>query len=431
MIDYKVVMNHWGRYMNFGVATLQFNSIIFRVVVGFLVGAPLEAIAISSSIEYWLNLILEVPTGYLADKYGRVPMALLGHVFVILGILCCYIAIIPGIEIQTSYNLFILSGIFIGFFKPLISGSVDAFYQTALENSSDSDGKKSGVLKNSFMLSRQSGRKIGMIFIIAAFTLIYLLSLYDLARHVYLAGIGLWIMTFSLLYSDYRKLGDKSSVEIKSLSVLKQFIGNTTIWRSIFYSISYGLTSGIVLGFYLVSLGRGIQGQEKWLAMISFMIFSQGVVWLFASSFLDKVKSFFKLKFEHAELGFGLFLYFIQIICSVLFFLFWDEKNIIVIIGFTAIFGLVVRLAIFGFQGISKNLLVSQIPKENYSMSLSLLSMPIYAVTGVYSMYLWFFKEGAPSLSELFSTLIILNVTLFIIASILYFASSKDSREAF
>ena len=88
------VLKSLGIYKAVNASAVQFNSIVFRVVVGFLAGVPAEIIALIPAIEFILNFLLEVPAGYLADKYGRVPFAIIGHITVILGLTCGYVALL-------------------------------------------------------------------------------------------------------------------------------------------------------------------------------------------------------------------------------------------------------------------------------------------------------------------------------------------------
>ena len=70
------ILRRMGLYRALNASAVQFNSIVFRVVVGFLAGVPGEIVALIPAIEFFLNFLLEIPSGYLADRYGRIPFAI-------------------------------------------------------------------------------------------------------------------------------------------------------------------------------------------------------------------------------------------------------------------------------------------------------------------------------------------------------------------
>ena len=162
------ILKSLGIYRALHASAVQFNSIVFRVVVGFLAGVPVEIVALIPAIEFTLNFLLEVPAGYLADKYGRIPFAIIGHVTVILGLSCGYIALLGLTNPDATHALFVFHGIFIGFTRPLTSGSVEAFYQDALERIPQENGSKN-VIDKSFTLSKKYGKHLTTIAVVMAF----------------------------------------------------------------------------------------------------------------------------------------------------------------------------------------------------------------------------------------------------------------------
>ena len=76
MVDHGI--RRLGLFNAFFESGVTYNSIIFRVVVGVMGRIPLEAVAIVTTLEFLLNSVLEVPLGYVADKYGRVKSTIVG-----------------------------------------------------------------------------------------------------------------------------------------------------------------------------------------------------------------------------------------------------------------------------------------------------------------------------------------------------------------
>ena len=153
----NIAIKRLGYFKACHSSAVQFNSIVFRVVVGFLADVPVEIIALVTSIEFFLNFILEIPAGFIADRYGRVKLAILGLLSGIVGLFSSYIAL-TNLLGSYSYTLFILQGVFIGFTRPLVSGSIEAFYQDSIKKLTSQEDIEKNVEQKSFTLSDAYGR---------------------------------------------------------------------------------------------------------------------------------------------------------------------------------------------------------------------------------------------------------------------------------
>ena len=152
-----------------------------------------------------------------------------------------------------SALLFVLHGIFIGFTKPLVSGSVDAFYQDAVKREEARGEHQDGY--HSFTLSSNFGKYFTTIGIVVAFSLIYVLQQLNMAHHTFLFGIVLWGGALMRLVIDYRVLGDQYS-EPSSLSDLFSIFNKRKAIVATFHNLSI-LAVAVVISFYFImSIGR-------------------------------------------------------------------------------------------------------------------------------------------------------------------------------
>lgn len=407
-----------GVYLALNASAVQFNSIVFRVVVGFLIGAPLEVIAYITYIEYALNTILEIPTGRLADKYGRVPMAILGHLTVIIGLSCGYTASSGFIEDDQLIHLFyIMHGVFIGFCRPLLSGSVDAFYKDAMKKLGEAQADLG------FSLSVRYGKYLTTFYIALAFILLIGFHYTIGAQHAFIVGIILWIATGLKLFSDYKEFGDSNKTTTETKEIFSKFFSNKNILVSTFYNLFQWMIKCIVFGYFLVSFGREFSEASPillWGAMASFMIGAQGFGWILKSSIIPKLVGNMK------ERNY-IILFFMGSALSGLigrYALMDGNLSMLSIIGFF-IFGMLVFSSMSALDRYSKDKLTKEVESSDYAMFLSIQNMPGYLFVVIHGLYYAHFKDGAPSLDEIFFQVSVLSV----LCSVIVWGLSKNSNQ--
>ncbi len=415
------VIKSLGIYYALNASAVQFNSIVFRVVVGFLVGAPLKAVAYITCIEYLLNFILEVPTGRIADKYGRIPMAIIGHVSVILGLSCGYVAASGFINDENTIHIFyMLHGVFIGFCRPLISGSIDGFYKDAMKRKGESEADLG------FSISSKYGRYLTTIYITLAFIVLIVFDQTLGAQHAFVPGILLWVMTTHRLYKDYLSFGDSSiKTETPIKKIFQVFKQNRNILVSTYYNFAQWVIKYLVFGYFLVTFGREFAGQSKslqWMTMIAFMLGSQGFGWILKSVVIPKM--IYKMSEKQYLTTFLAASFFAGLLgLSTL-----DTSNLSV--NFTVavfIFGMFTFAAMSAVERYSKDKLTKEVASTDYAMFLSIQNMPGYTFVVLHGLYYIFLGTGTPSLNEIFSQVAITSI-MFIIG--VYILDKSKERGA-
>ena len=400
-----------GIYNAVMAASVQFNSAVFRAVVGVLANVPPSTVAIITAIEFFLNFILEVPTGYLADKYGRIPSAILGHLSVMVGLSCGYTALIMGGQGTLPELLFILHGVFIGFTKPLISGSVDAFYQDAVTREVDKGLHQNG--DNSFTLSKAFGKYFTTIAVVGAFSSIYFLHQYGLAHHAFLFGIVLWGIALLRLLFDYRILGDRYSMPSRLPELITK-LNSKKVFYATGYNTSVFAVMVVIAGYFLLSIGREFSASarigdfETWTLMFLFFLGSQGLGWIVKGQVLPKIIN------KMSPKRYITLFYFCLIVSSVAFCLTFKSLSFYGLCVVTTLYGLIYFTSASAIQAVSRNMLLKEVPRRDYAMSLSIYNMPGFLWVSGYSVYLTKFRSGAPTLEEAFITVSII-AALFLI----------------
>lgn len=410
------ILKSLGIYKALHASAVQFNSIVFRVVVGFLADVPVEIIALIPAIEFTLNFLLEVPAGYLADKYGRIPFAIIGHVTVILGLSCGYIALLELTNPDVTHALFVFHGVLIGFTRPLTSGSVEAFYQDALERIPQENGSKN-VIDKSFTLSKKYGKHLTTIAVVMAFLAIYLFHETVGAHHAFVLGIGLWILTLIKLICDYKNFGDVQDQQSDTVSIFDAFRASHRALISVFYSLSSFMLMGIVMGYFIVALGRDIVDQNSfayWSMIVSFMIASQGLGWIAKSYILPYlIQSFNEKKYLSI-------FYFVLFALGFVLQTAFDSLNTGLSIFLIFVFGMVFFTALSAIQSVSQNMLLSEVERKDYAMALSIQNMPGLLFIGLYSFCLVIYKNGCPEVGEIFVSVSAISLVFLLLHLITY-----------
>ena len=400
------ILERLGTYRALNAATVQFNSVVFRVVVGFLAGIPAHIVATIPAIEFVINFLLEIPTGRLADRFGRIPLAIIGHIAVILGLSCGYVALnIHSVNPELAYTLFILHGVFIGFNKPLTSGSVEAFYQDALHRCED---RNEDLLYKSMTISKKYGKYLTTVAIVLSFASIFVMKESIGAHHAFVIGIILWALTLLKLYQDYSHLGDVTNEPTKINSILKMIVTSRRSWISIFYSTSAFTLIGLVMGYFIVAIGREETGHLRWTLIIAFMLSSQGLGWIVKSHILPNLIN------KISEKNYLSIFYLSLSLLGILLYYFFRNLNPFLLIVFISILGITFMTAVSAISSVAHNIIMSEVKKDDFAFAISVQSMPGYLVISLMSYIFSIYFDGTPSTEGIVLTMSVLSGGFFL-----------------
>jgi MFS family permease len=201
------------------------------------IGFNLTKIAILFAIKSITQIILEIPSGYIADKIGKVKTLVISLIFEILGLAI--------ILFKTDFNYIIISHIFLGFGFALFSGADSALvYETLKKLKKEKEYKK--------VYGRCNG--IAEISIIISTALASLIILEGLKLTIILTIITLIIATIITLtikepYIKIKKTKIKSEF-INLYKIVKESLYNSKIMSIFIYSFFIMGFSNIIYSFY-------------------------------------------------------------------------------------------------------------------------------------------------------------------------------------
>ncbi len=395
---------------------IQFNSVVFRVIVGVAGYLPLESIGLVTAIEYILNVLLEVPAGFISDRIGQAKSAKIGMILIAGGLFSIFFAIVFRSNSVLSNVLIIMDGIFLGIGKPFLSGSVEAYYQAKIVKFGDSEKDKIKV-ETSFITSKQFGKYIPSLGLLLSFLLLFLLEKYHLG---YLAiGMGglSWIGLFIWFSLVTRELGSDVTTEGKHQLMSPRVVIRTfftlKIFKSNLISLSYWGLGGIIMHYLIVSVGREFKGEfNELFSIASFMFGSFFCGWYISGTLLPRVIKKVKLDLFVNCLIVGHFL-----INLLALFYFRSSPSYLSINLFLFVFGCVFMPLLSGLGSVASNSLLKQVKSEDYAKCLSIQNMYGFTLIGLYSLYVTITSEGAPGLEDIF----VFNIALALVLLIVFF----------
>jgi len=405
-----------GVFRSLYASAVQFNSVLFRVIVGVLAlsfGVPADTVALVTLIEFSLSGILEVPCGYVADRVGRVPSIILSLLLIMTGLTCVYVALVFNSEMART--LFIAHGILLGIGKPLNSGSIEAFYQDALKMRCQNDAHEK-IAATSLTASQSYGRYFTTVAVIAAFILIWAFGRLQWLPHTFLFGITLYAACIVTLWRDYVQLGDgDKKLHVSSLgNIFKMTFLESSARKAAIYNLSFWMVTATIAGYLPLSLGRE-QGQStqlmQWSFMAAFVFGYSAFGWILKGHLLPSLVQRMTPR-QYLLIFYGLIL-----LASIGFLGIYQNTPVIGQIIYTFLFGSLFLAATSAIQNASMNQLMSNIKKQDYATALSFQNIPGYLWVGAYSLYLSKFRGGAPSVREALITVIVI-CCLFVLITV-------------
>lgn len=185
--------NLWPFYTHSLILNLSKVIMPFYVLYFFSIGFSFFQIALIGTVRSVVSLIFEVPTGAIADIYGRKTSVIMGY----------FLMSVSVATVILTNNLYILAGIFAlnALFETLVSGADDAWAVDLAE-------KDDGNLTDSYFLKKRTFRNIGMV--IAPLVAGLVVKHYGMTNLWLIYGMGIFIATLFLIFAK-----NTNHVEIK------------------------------------------------------------------------------------------------------------------------------------------------------------------------------------------------------------------------
>lgn len=271
----------WPFYLN-GLFMILLIHIPFYVLYFNSIGFSASQIGILMAVWPLASLLFEVPTGAIADLYGRKFSVRLG-VF-LMGIL------LISFFFFTNYYLIMLTFILLGISQTFVSGSFEAWVVDLLK------AKKMKKFLHSFFSKRHSISNLGIV--LSGFVGAFLVSKFGL-RIIWIASGTSFLLSwffFSFAEEIYKKNGPHIKISLK------------IIWKQSKDSIKYGYKHHVLFYLFIIafvfSISLALRGFISWTPLLksfNFPDYSFGYLWsalgvvgvfapLLANKFLKKNK---------------------------------------------------------------------------------------------------------------------------------------------
>ncbi len=389
-----------GLFNAFYESAVTFNSIGFRVVVGVMGLIPAEAVAIVTTLEFILNGLLEVPMGYVGDRFGRVGSTIVGIFLIMLALACIYAALLTD-NPQVKVLLIYLDGVLLGFAKPLISGSMHAYYEDAIRHYAGSDPTLNEQIVNSFTKSSQFGRFVPLIATVAAVLALYSLASWWSVEHIFIIGIGIYVYVAYRVLVDARFFGYRQEVPQKGAmrTLLPIFLHSRAARFAVFLRVAFYMLGVVIAGYMIVSLLRLVNQSSPyfWPMLISFAI----------AYALAPVLRGYLLTPLHRRLGQQ------RYVRSLLWVQALAAFSMVGVVATQSLLALTIAVffytlcffVTYGALGLISIDILNPVVDSTYrATALSVLNIPAFIGVGLYSSYLVQWRGGAPEVAEMYAT---------------------------
>ena len=397
----SILIRNLGWYQATYAAGSQYTGLVLRMVIGVLSGVSATALSINFMLEFGINFILEVPAGWFADRTSRVRCALFG----LFGLIICPIIYFFAVLLAQYYPnlstaLIILDGVLVGVSGPLISGSVEGFYQALIDHHAHGDRNSISQAKRSFILSAQFGKWIPTLALISAFSISIFFSKYS--HFSLLIGSGFYLAAWLRILLDSRRFGEikheKKSSSIFIWKIKNLFTSNGGLRGSAVVKLVYYIRATPIYGYGMISIGRKYNGTPSmWPMMFAFGVGSLSIGWYLRGSLIPRLLKSYSIE--------AILIFFLSAF-TVLSFTYYLSSA-----GFgllTNALWLLLYLSIFQIvagtlNAHATNLAMRSVEASEYSLALSMLNRPGYLYVSIFSWYFTHTGQGAPDFIQMFS----------------------------
>lgn len=416
-------IRRFGFYRMGFSSTVQFNSIIFRVLLGILFPEYASLISLFTVVEFTLNALLEVPFGVFADRHGRVKMSILGIVCFSLSVTANFGAVMSD-DAFISKAFAVSAAILVGMGKPLFSGSVEAFYHDAIlaRRAGPQDDE---VINSSFIVSANFGKTLPILYVLFSFTVLFMLWVIDLPKLGFVVGSALYLLSAFRLNKDYRHLGDPSlnhkALPNKSL-LMKLIVSRAMIVTGFLKGINWAVV-GYVLGHGIVILTNDKLGAgdfNKIFLYFTLMVGFMGPGWYLRGSVNPMLFKMLGAR-NSVVLAYGVFF-----LINILGFAIVPDASTSTLYVFVFIYATVFQISWSMWQDWSSNALLSSVDKTMYATALSIQNIPGFFMLAALNAYFYSIPRGYPGIFEMYCSIAAFSLAG---ALIVYFFVGKNGFE--
>ncbi|AYH47132.1 hypothetical protein B6N31_05225 [Dickeya fangzhongdai] len=388
-----------------------------HLLVGALGGMFNSAVSLRVSIAFYSSILLEVPSGLLADKLGHFRSVALGSHFTASALLTLFFSLTSTHDAGLQISLLILSSFLSAIGMSLISGAYQAMLQDMIDNQIIKHGEESGLRTKALLLSQRYGKEI--VSIVPIIFLLILLVMYRTIGYaeamlfipaIMFITLGIWLWRYpqrnnaqEIDTENNQKSGDKNTLK-HFISCLRAMTRDQLV---MLIKISLII---VLLNFSMVHVHTYLMVAEfREYNIMDISIIYLIPLFLFIASFdaAHYVKGVIvpraAAKFDDKSLvmlSFGS----LALLSAGCYFLYIYCDGIFALILYVLFFRACVTMG----QDVAISNLLARLPEEIRAFTLSLVMSSVIVLYGAYSVYLTFIGIGAePAQNVLIEILII------------------------
>jgi MFS family permease len=388
----NVVLERFGRFRISQASTIQFNSIIFRIVAGVINPSLGSYVALLTAVEFVLNGLLEVPLGRVADTYGRARSAIAGFILLSLSLIVDFVYVQGEWDSTFNIGLAVTAGIFLGVGKPLISGSVEGFYQNILQRFSGATAEAEDLVSNSFVNSLNRRTYLPSLYILTSFSCVLAFSYFEITNYLFIVGAFLYlhlaiVLIFDLTrYPETRQQGLRFDFFVHG----KNLFENSDATAGVIGLTFSVFVLMILKGYQIFFIAHEFKLSHSRVIMIYFflMMGSMGLGWFLRARYGKTIAT--RLPYFPLFARLSMLLLVGVLIQSVGFL--YPKVEILCITFFLS--AAVVQFATGIVQDTSANLILGAVDQEGMSFALSIANIPGFFVVAIYSFWLSSYAGG-------------------------------------
>ncbi|MBO8132611.1 MFS transporter [Dickeya fangzhongdai] len=388
-----------------------------HLLVGALGGMFNSAVSLRVSIAFYSSILLEVPSGLLADKLGHFRSVALGSHFTASALLTLFFSLTSTHDAGLQISLLILSSFLSAIGMSLISGAYQAMLQDMIDNQIIKHGEESGLRTKALLLSQRYGKEI-----VSIVPIIFLLILLVMYRTIGYAEamlfipaimfiiLGIWLWRYPQR-NNAQEIDTKNNQKAGDKNTLKNFISCLRAMSrdQLVMLIKISLII-VLLNFSMVHVHTYLMVAEfREYNIMDISIIYLIPLFLFIASFdaAHYVKGVIvpraAAKFDDKSLvmlSFGS----LALLSAGCYFLYIYCDGIFALILYVLFFRACVTMG----QDVAISNLLARLPEEIRAFTLSLVMSSVIVLYGAYSVYLTFIGIGAePAQNVLIEILII------------------------
>lgn len=195
---------------------------ISHLLVGALGGMFGSAVSLRVSIAFYSSILLEVPSGLLADRLGHFKSVALGCLFTSVALIALYFSLAVSSDVSLQISMLIFSSFVSAIGMCLISGAYQAMLQDMIDYQILKNNEVSAMRTKALLLSQRYGKEI-----VSIVPIVFLLVLLIMYRTVGHAEVMLFIpaamfIVLAIWLWHFQKKNEMHAIVHEDMSVARK-----------------------------------------------------------------------------------------------------------------------------------------------------------------------------------------------------------------